>query len=379
MRPRPAVAVLAAGVAASMALGEFIPFLTVVGEEFALSLTTAGWLSSLITLVAGLACLPLGIWVDRRRLRGLFVAALVALGAAGVGAAFLGSTEMLFAVRVIQAAGYALVVIIGPSLLVRLLEGRARQTALALWGLCIPAGLALANAAGSLAGAAGWRAQVAGVGLLTLGVAVLAGTLPPDSRPSRVEDHDRLGEPGAGWAVAALAAGFAMIALVGVSVVTVLPTYLMGEMRLTGSQASLLAGLVPAASMLGSLAASAALRAGARPGRLIAAALLMAPLSAGVFLAAPVAVVALCAAGVLALNGLAVSAVFAALPGVASGRVAWGVGAVTQLGSLGTLLGPPFYGWCVEMSGWSSAIAVTAAIAAGGVGFALAAVRRRLP
>lgn len=85
MRSRPAVAVLAAGVAASMALGEFIPFLTVVREEFALSLTTAGWLSSLITLVAGLACLPLGIWVDRRRLRGLFVAALVALGAAGVG------------------------------------------------------------------------------------------------------------------------------------------------------------------------------------------------------------------------------------------------------------------------------------------------------
>jgi MFS family permease len=178
MRSRIAVIVLAAGVAASMALGEFIPFLTVVGEEFTLSLTAVGWLSSLITLVAGLACLPLGIWMDRHRLRGAFVAALVALGAAGGGAAFVADTSVLFAVRLIQAGGYALVMIAGPSLLVRLLEGRARQTALALWGLCIPAGLALANAMGALAGAAGWRPAVAGVGMITLVVAALAGTLP---------------------------------------------------------------------------------------------------------------------------------------------------------------------------------------------------------
>ncbi|WP_223167657.1 hypothetical protein [Nonomuraea sp. SYSU D8015] len=78
-------------------------------------------------------------------------------------------------------------------------------------------------------------------------------------------------------------------------------------------------------------------------------------------------------ASLLAVNGLAVSAVFAALPAVAGDRAAWGVGAVTQLGSLGTLLGPPGYAWVVEVSGWSAAGALTAAIVAGGVGCAMAA------
>ncbi|MGI5286373.1 MFS transporter [Nonomuraea polychroma] len=377
MRSRIAVIVLAAGVAASMALGEFIPFLTVVGEEFTLSLTAVGWLSSLITLVAGLACLPLGSWMDRHRLRGAFVAALVALGAAGLGAAFVAETSVLFAVRLIQAGGYALVMIAGPSLLVRLLEGRARQTALALWGLCIPAGLALANAVGALAGAASWRAEVAGVGVITLLVAALAGTLPGDNRPGGQGEGDRLRRPRTGWAVAALAAGFSLIALTGVSVVTVLPAYLTAGLSLPASRASLLTGLVSAASVLGSLTASATLRAGARPARLISAALLMAPLSAGVFWEMPVALVVMCAAAVLGLNGLAVSAVFAALPTVAAGRVAWGVGAVTQAGSLGTLLGPPSYAWVVDSSGWSAAIVVTAAIVITGVGCAAVSTRPR--
>lgn len=364
------VTVVAAGVAASMALGEFIPFLTSVGAEFGLSLTGAGWLSSAITVVAGLACLPLGMRLDQYRLRGVFVAALAVLGVSGLGAAVSGGAAALFSWRVVQAAGYALVVVIGPSLLARLLEGRSRETALALWGLGVPGGLALAGMAGAFAGPGGWRAAVAGVGVVTLAVAALAATVPRDARPeAKIGER---GGPGTRWPVAALAAGFALVALVGVSVVTVLPAYLAAGRGLPGSRASLLTGLVPAASVLGSLAAGAALRAGVRPVRLIAAALLMVPLTAGIFLEMPVTMVVTCAAALLAVNGLAVSAVFAALPAVAGDRVAWGVGAVTQLGSLGTLLGPPVYVWVVEVSGWSAAGVLTAAIVIGGVGCAMA-------
>ncbi|TDD03704.1 MFS transporter [Nonomuraea deserti] len=377
MSIRTVVTVVASGGAASMALGEFVPFLTSVSVEFDLSLTAVGLLSSAVTLVAGLTCLPLGLWVDRHQLRGVFVAGLVALGVAGLAAPFAGGAEALFALRAIQAAGYALVVITGPSLLARLLDGRSRQTALALWGLCVPSGLALAGAGGGLA--PGWRAEVAGVGAITVVVAALAWTLPRDARPGREDGRggSRRG-PGTMWPVAALAAGFAMIALVGVSVVTVLPAYLTAELSVPGSQAGPLAGLVSAASVLGSLAAGAALRAGTRPRRLIIAALLMMPLTAGVFLQAPVAVAAVCAAGVLAVNGLAVSAVFAALPAVAGDRIAWGVGAVTQSGSLGTLLGAPAYLWVVEMGGWSWVTVLTAAIVTGGVCCATAALGGRL-
>ncbi|MEV4177941.1 MFS transporter [Nonomuraea sp. NPDC049709] len=374
MSSRVAVTVLAAGVAASAALGEFIPFLASVSGEFSLSLGSVGWLSSVITLVAGLTCLPLGIWMARRRLRGLFGAALVVLGAAGLGTAFVVDPAGLFALRVVQAVGYAVVVVAGPGLLTRLLEGGARQAALALWGLCVPAGLTLASTVAALVGAAGWRGEVIVVGGLTLVVAGWAATMASDVRPGgHGQDGDRPAGPvGAGWAVAALAAGFAMIALVGVSLVTVLPAYLTEEAGLAGPQVSLLTGLVSASSAVGSLVAGASLRAGVRPGRLVAAALLMAPLTAGVFLGMPVPVVVSCAAVVLGLNGLAVSAMFA----VAGGRPAWWFGAVTQAGSLGTLLGPPLYAGVVETSGWSAAIVVTAAIVCGGVGCATTAIRR---
>ncbi|MFI7639736.1 MFS transporter [Nonomuraea sp. NPDC049400] len=384
MSARIGAVVLAAGVVASMALGQFIPFLPAVGEEFALPLTAVGWLSSLITLVAGLTCLPLGIWLEARRLRGIFLAALLLLAAAGfwaagLGAAFTDGVAALFTVRVIQAGGYALVVIIGPSLLARLLTGRARQSALALWGLCIPAGLTLATAGAALVGTAGWRGQAAGIGVITLMVAALAVTLPPDACPGRRERAAGVSRAGAGagWAVAAVAAGFALIALIGVSVVTILPAYLAATAGLSGTRSSLLTAVVSAASVLGSLAAGAALRGGAQPARLVAAAVLMAPLSAGIFTPMPVAIVAVCAAAVLVLNGLAVSALFAVLPAVAGDRVAVAVAALTQAGSLGTLFGPPLYAEAVETMGWGAAIAVTAAIAGTGVGCALAALRGR--
>ncbi|HEX4814579.1 MAG TPA: MFS transporter [Nonomuraea sp.] len=373
--------VLAAGVAASMALGQFIPFLAAVGKEFALPLTAVGWLSSLVTLLAGLACLPLGIWLEGRRLRAYFLAALLVLAAAGLGAAVADGAAVLFAVRVIQGAGYALVVIIGPSLLARLLTGKARQSALALWGLCVPAGLTLATAGAALATTAGWRGQAAGTGVITLAVAVMAVTLPVDTRSGRRERADQASGTGVGWTVAAAAAGFALIASIGVSVVTVLPAYLAAEAGLSSTRSSLLTAVVSAASVLGSLAAGAALRSGARPARLVAAALLMAPLSAGTFtlMPTPVAVVAGCAAAVLVLNGLAVSALFAALPAVAGDRIAVAVAALTQAGSLDTLLGPPLYAKAVDTMGWGAAVAVTAAIAGAGVGCALAALRGRQP
>ncbi|TDD20473.1 MFS transporter [Nonomuraea diastatica] len=365
--------VLASGVAASATLGEFVPFLTMMGEEFALPLTTVGWLSSAITLVAGLGCLPLGVWMDRRRLRGMFVAALVALGMTGLGAVVVQGVAQLFLLRLVQAAGYAVVVVAGPGLLARLLQGRARRAALASWGLCIPAGLALAAVLGAIVGAAGWRANATAVGALALVAAALAGALPRD-RYHRQEEDGRTGTVNKQWAVALLAAGFAMIALVGVSVVTFLPAYLAAGPGWSASRASLAAGLVSGVSVLGSLAAGGALRARVRPGRLIAAALLMAPLSAGVFLTPSVAATVY-AGAVLGINGLAVSAVFAALPLVAGGRLSLGAGAVTQAGSLGTLLGPPLYAWVVEAGGWGAAIAVTAVLSCGGVGCAMAALR----
>ena len=59
------------------------------------------------------------------------------------------------------------------------------------------------------------------------------------------------------------------------------------------------------------------------------------------------------AAVILLANGIVVSAMFAAVPRFARqpARIALGNGLVAQLGSLGTLLGPPLFGGAITAFG----------------------------
>ncbi|MFI6539835.1 MFS transporter [Nonomuraea sp. NPDC050547] len=439
---RRVVVVVVAGVAASMALGEFIPFLPVLGVRFGWPLTAVGWVSSGITLVAALACLPLGVVIGGRRLERVFVVGLLVLGVSGVVAGCAGGAGVLVAARGGQAVGYALVVIAGPVLLARMpLEG-GRRVGLALWGLCVPAGLALVGGVAAVVGASGWRMVVVGVGVLALvlGVAahvMFAYTMPAHVMPAQVTSahvmpgratsvagwasrgggfasiwprrRGRRAGAGAGagswWRVVGVAAGFGLIALVGVSVVTVLASYLAFRYGLPAASASLLTGLVAAASVPGSVVAGAMLRAGVRPARLLVTAVLMAPLAPAVFGQGPLSLAVVGAAAILAVNGLAVSAIFAGLPDLSTGDpdraggsrdlaggtpgvdvagpglgdgttagTARTVAAVTQAGSVGTLIGPPVYLWTAGTAGWPATIGLTAAIVCAGVACAIAAL-----
>lgn len=229
---------------------------------------------------------------------------------------------------------------------------------------------------------------------------------------------------GSWWRVVGVAAGFGLIALVGVSVVTVLASYLAFRYGLPAASASLLTGLVAAASVPGSVVAGAMLRAGVRPARLLVTAVLMAPLALAVFGQGPLSLVVAGAAAILAVNGLAVSAIFAGLPdldrvnpdlGAGGPDLDWGipdqgggnpgmdvagpglgvgstagtartartageagtartVAAVTQAGSVGTLIGPPVYLWTAATAGWPATIGLTSAIVCTGAACAIAAL-----
>ncbi|MFE0153963.1 MFS transporter [Nonomuraea sp. NPDC059007] len=423
---RSVVVVVVAGVAASMALGEFIPFLPVLGVRFGLSLTAVGWVSSGITLVAALACLPLGVVVGRRRVERVFVVGLLALGVSGVVAGLAGGAGVLVVSRAGQAVGYALVVIAGPVLLARMPREGGRRVGLALWGLCVPAGLALAGGVAAVVGPSGWRVVVVGAGVLALvvGVAaqVMAGrVMPAAARAMPAGRHGARGGDMAGigpcvwgrrevagvgvgsWRVVGVAVGFGLIALVGVSVVTVLGSYLAFRYGLPAGSASLLTGVVAVASVPGSVVAGVMLRAGVRPARLLVTALLMAPLALVVFGQGPLFLAVAGAAGILVVNGLAVSAVFAGLPdldggtpgvdvagpvlavgstagsGSAAGTrgtagTARTVAAVTQAGSVGTLVGPPVYLWTAGSAGWPATIGLTVAVVCVGAACAVAAL-----
>jgi hypothetical protein len=86
--------------------------------------------------------------------------------------------------------------------------------------------------------------------------------------------------------------------------------------------------------------------------------LLMPMAAAPAFLAGEAMALGVAAAAiVLFANGIVVSALFAAVPRLARDPVgiALGNGLVAQLGSLGTLLGPPLFGAAIAAGGWPTA------------------------
>ena len=81
------------------------------------------------------------------------------------------------------------------------------------------------------------------------------------------------------------------------------------------------------------------------------------------------------AAVILLANGIVVSAMFAAVPRFARSpaRIALGNGLVAQLGSLGTLLGPPLFGGAITAVGWQVAPVLILGFSLCGIALALAA------
>lgn len=377
MSERSSVAVvLSAGVLAAVSLGKFSPFLDQVRDGFQLSLTGAGWLTSSITAVAAAAATPIGRWADARRARPVLTWGLVTIALSGLAMSALGDTAwQLFALRLLEAVGYVAVMVAGPSLLTQVADAGLRKWALALWGMCIPAGLAAAAAVGGLLAQAGWRAWLATAALTSLIVAGMALRTVPGSVVSRGS------APSAGrpqTPVWLLASGFALVSMVGLAVVTLLPSFLTSEQKLSQGSAAALTSAVAASSILGSVLAGVLMQRGARQESLFGSALSMPLLGAGIFLG-PSWLGSFVSAGLLmVVNGVVVATVFSALPlmaGVSGAGTAAGV--VTQVGSVGTLLGPPLFGTAKESVGWWATLPLMAVAALVGVAALSLAIRYR--
>ena len=237
--------------------------------------------------------------------------------------------------------------------------------------------LAFATAiGGGLASRLTWNhwLAVTGVGpLLTAGaLSVVLAPLPGSAAGRR---------PPASGALArsfAPAGAYACLSLIGVAVTVLLPTFLTGARHTPSGEAGTAAAAVSVCSALGGLTASWLLRHGVAIRTLLPAAVLI-PLaclpafSSGAPLGAGVSAAAL----ILFVDGLLISAVFAAVPAITR-RVEEADlvnGALAQFGSLGILLGPPLFGLAVGGAGWRSIGVATSLFAAPAVGLLLLTVR----
>ncbi|HEY5832686.1 MFS transporter [Streptomyces sp.] len=371
------VATWLAGVQAAVGLGAVSPVSSAVQSSFGLSISTVACATSTMTAVGAALGIPVGWWTSRLCARRALLAGLLVISAAAGLSALADTWGLLLLLRTVEGAGYLLVFVAGPIVLTRLTRGRTQAAALALWGTCVPTGLAAAAAAGgALSSELTWNRWlgVTGIGPLLL-AGFLAVTLPrlPNAaigpRPRAAGTWVRfLGPAGA----------YACLSLIGVAVVVMLPTFFTEARNETSAEAGAVAAVVTAWSAAGGLLAGWLLRRGVAVRALAPLAVLM-PLACLPAFSAdiPVGAGVSAAAVVLLVDGLLISVVFAAVPAIArrAEDVDLANGALAQFGSLGVLMGPPAFGLAVKYGGWSGTTAATSLFAALGAALLLVTAR----
>jgi MFS family permease len=365
----------AIGVLAAGQLGIVPPLVPALQRDLGLSLAGAGMTVSIVTLVGALLGLPAGGWSERvGHARALRIGILVMAAAAALCAAASGA-NMLLAARGLAGAGYLLVVVACPSLMVGTAEPRHHAFALSLWGTFVPAGIALSGlAAAASADRAGWRIIFAvDVVLLALGLIIAIVAIPQTRGPQHVE---RRMSVGALRAAAPLSVAFFCFALVFLALAGLLPAWLVERRGLPADEAGRIIAIAAAFAIAGSLLAGRLMRRGASPGRLVAVGLIASTVIAALSFsaAAPVPLAVAGFAICFAVGGLVPAAAFASVPEVAADRRAIGPinGLLAQAGSLGSLAGPPMLALWVDGTGWSLAPVMLLAVAAIGAAGALA-------
>jgi MFS family permease len=379
---RPA-STIAAGVLAAACLGKVAPVSAFVGEGFRLSPFALGATISLITLVAAAVAAPAGMWLRTRDPRPWLAIGLVVMAIAGGTMTVIPASQLaLICLRGLEGVGYLLIVVGGPGALVRQMSGARNSVALALWGVCTPAGLAVAAVAGGLAASrTGWREWFAVLALMCAG---LAGVV------AMVARGQNAGAPAAPTPIAhrraelaaplLLACGFGALSLMTVAIVSLLPAYL-SQQGLPMAAAGAATAAAVAASIPGNACAAVLLRRGVRPG-LLACSMLACPALAAVTFAGavPLPVSIAAAAALIFAVGIAASAAYASLPKVTQliDDLPLANGILVQFGSAGALVGPPIFAAITGLRHWHLiAYLVTPAAIASATAMAAATLTHR--
>lgn len=359
------------GLMAAGQLGLLAPLVPALQRDLEMTLTTAGAAISMVTFVGAALGLPAGSWAERiGHAHALGVGLLVMALAAALGAVAPDGLTLL-AARGLAGGGYLLTVIAAPSLMARAASPKDQPIALALWGTFVPVGIAIAQAlAGAFAAHVGWRGLFwIDAVLLLLVLAVMDVVVPRGYRTATTEPPRSVLRDAA---AVRIAAAFFCFALVFLALAGLLPSYFVETHGLTEAEAgSIVAGLT-AGGVLGSLLAGWGLRRGATTSRRLTIVGLLVPGAATILVfsaAIPMTLNLIGAGAAFVIAGLVPAAVFAWVPTLAAHPSAIGPvnGLIAQLGSLGSLLGPPLIAAWVSSFGWGAAPLLLLTVALAGV------------
>lgn len=346
---------LGLGLLSASALGIVSYFLVDLRRDLELSPVLEGFAVSLITLVGAAFGFLIGAAMRQISLGRALCAGLVVLGASSLVAALADGVSAFLLSRLAAGVGFTVLVIALPVAITLVEDAKPRRAALMMWGSFLPLGIAFGTGLAAT-GTSDWRLAFASHGALCLTAAGVALRLDAcRSIPSEIGANPfTLLRDGVAMS---FAGGFAAFAAIFLIVVVLLPGYLRTTTNLGAAHAGVLAAFVCATSTLTSLAL-----AWLRP-RLSCFFLIFAIGFAGsalagsvFFLAADQPAVGVGAViAVIVLSALVPSGVFASLTLVVPEHdVGQLSGLVAQMGSLGSLVGPPLTTWWTAEFGWST-------------------------
>ncbi|MCV0394803.1 MAG: MFS transporter [Rhizobiaceae bacterium] len=383
LSPVPAIVfLLVAGVFAGAQLAKIAPLVAWYRDDQGHSLVFIGWLISTIGLFVALAALPVSLAIDRvgqfRVMAGGSL--LLALGAVGV--AFLDAPLLLLAMRVVEAVGYLVLVIVIPAILNGVSPPALKAPVLAIWGGFVPVGFALADfMAAGIAPVFGPRVFLFAVALgfalsAALACLFLSRLAGPFLAPVRGEAApglaDSLSRP-----VVLTACAFGAFVIVSLAFFSFLPVA--AERGLLALSPGLVALTVPTGNALAGVAMRGrGLRAAVTLGM---TGFVLGGLAAWPAFQSSDPLAVTVAAVVLAVSGgITGSALFASVPFIvpAGGSASVVIGLICQAGGLATVLGPPLAGMVIETGGWAGYAVLLAAASFAGLALLAPLVRRGL-
>ncbi|KNE27834.1 MFS transporter [Achromobacter spanius] len=369
------LAIVGAGVVASLQVGKVIIAAPLLRQDLGLDLASIGTLTAVFSLLGVVGGIAAGGVIARFGARRMLLLGLLATALGTVMGAMAPSYGLLLASRVIEGLGFLMITVAGPAALQRMVSASGRDFAFALWSCYMPTGMAVAMMASQAfdhwqaywwcAGAAVAVALASVAALVPAGESTASASL--SWRGLRQDTVDTLGAAGP----VLLALSFTLYSLMFFALFTFLPVLLMEQLGLTLAQAGLYSAIASAANIIGNLGAGVLLARGWRRSTLIACASATMGLVALLIFQSVLPAMPTFLLCVLfsAVGGLIPATLLGTAPLVAPrpALTAASVGLVMQGSNLGQVIGPVTVGGVIDRYGWGAASYVVLAAALGGL------------
>lgn len=354
-----------AGVVAALQVGKVPPVLPVLRFELGINLVTAGWVASIFNICGALLGVAVGLIADRMSARPILYTCLALTGIGSLIGGVATSVAVLLLSRIIEGVGFVGVVVAAPAIITAASSPKDRTLTLSIWGIYMPAGMAIAmSTTSAILQPLGWR------GVWVINVAVIAVTLLVVSRfiaPRRWSDatggrgerrswydvRQTLSSAGP-WL---LGGCFTLYTLQFFAVMTWLPTFLIESQGRSATGAALISAAVVFANVFGNLTVPCLVRRGFERWMLIGIAFfVMAVTAFGIFsqMVPGIWKVPL-AFAFSTFGGLLPASILASAPmhSPSQLQVATTNGIIVQGANCGSLAGPPMMATAVGiLGGW---------------------------